>query len=147
MQLIWGLQSWTVTPGTIVNLVEPKVCGCNFSQLDTYILIGVLLGEIKERDGMAMIGSIPIELFNLIEINKQITNVEQSDVNLSMLALPCSRILLVQDGVYCLPCGGWDLGFLSPPFFPPLVNYKEDCTVRIEPPTTPFGNGYFSTIT
>ena len=46
------------------------MCECNFSQLDTYILIGVWLGEIKEQDGMAMLGSIPIDLFNLIKINK-----------------------------------------------------------------------------
>jgi hypothetical protein len=40
------------------------------------------------------------------------TNVGQSDVNLSPLALPCSKNLLVQDGVQCLPCGEWALGFL-----------------------------------
>ena len=33
-------------------------------------------------------------------------------MNLSPLALPCSRIFLMQGGVYCLPCGGWALGFL-----------------------------------
>ena len=35
------------------------------------------------------------------------TNVRQSDVNLSLLALPCSRIFLMQGGVYYLPWGGW----------------------------------------
>jgi hypothetical protein len=40
---------------------------------------------------------------------KRKTNVGQSDVNLSMLALPSSRIPLMQGGVYCLPCGGWVL--------------------------------------
>ena len=34
------------------------------------------------------------------------TNVGQSDVNLSLLALPSSRIPLVQGENYCLPCGG-----------------------------------------
>ena len=33
----------------------------------------------------------------------------QSGVNLSMLALPCSRIPLVKGGVYYVPCGGWAL--------------------------------------
>ena len=37
----------------------------------------------------------------------KITNVGQSDVNLSPLTLPCSRILLVQGEVRCLPCGEW----------------------------------------
>ena len=51
--------------------------------------------------------------FQVDEINnKQITNVRQSDVNLSPLVLLCSRIFLMQGGVYCLPCGGWALGFL-----------------------------------
>jgi hypothetical protein len=40
-----------------------------------------------------------------------IYNVEQSDMNLSMLALLCSRIPLVQGGVYCLPYGEWALHF------------------------------------
>ena len=43
---------------------------------------------------------------------KRKTNVGQSDVNLSPLVLPCSKISiisLVQGGVYCLPCGGWAL--------------------------------------
>ena len=44
---------------------------------------------------------------------KRKTNVEQSDVYLSLLVLPCSRILLVQGGVYCLPCGGWALVQMS----------------------------------
>jgi hypothetical protein len=35
-------------------------------------------------------------------MNKEITNVGQSDVNLGMLVLPCSRIFLVQGGFYCL---------------------------------------------
>ena len=35
------------------------------------------------------------------------TNVGHSDVNLSPLVLPCSRITLVQGGVYCLHCGEW----------------------------------------
>ena len=39
-----GLCTWndidTTTPSTIVNLVGPKVCGCNFSQLDTYKVEG-----------------------------------------------------------------------------------------------------------
>ena len=43
-------------------------------------------------------------------INEQITNVRQSNVN--SLVLPCSRILLVQGEVYCLPCSGWALGFV-----------------------------------
>jgi hypothetical protein len=38
-------------------------------------------------------------------------NVNQFDVNLSMLALPYSRIPLMHGGVYCLPYGGWALGF------------------------------------
>ena len=33
----------------------------------------------------------------------------QSDVNLSPLILLCSRIPLVDGGVYCPPCGGWVL--------------------------------------
>ena len=37
------------------------------------------------------------------------TNVGQSDVNLSMLALPYSIIPLMYDDFYCLPCGGWAL--------------------------------------
>ena len=37
------------------------------------------------------------------------TNVGQSYVNLSLLALPCSRIPLVHDGVYCLSWCGWAL--------------------------------------
>ena len=45
-------------------------------------------------------------------IYKWITNVGQSDVNLSLLALLCFRILLMQGGVYYLPCRGWALGFL-----------------------------------
>ena len=35
-----------------------------------------------------------------------ITNVGQFHVNLSPLALPCSIVLSMQGGVYCLPCGG-----------------------------------------
>ena len=42
--------------------------------------------------------------------NDNNNNVGQSDMNLSPLALPCSRISLVQGGVYCLACGGWALG-------------------------------------
>ena len=40
-----------------------------------------------------------------------IYNVRQSDVNLSMLALPRLRIPLMHGGVYYLPCGGWAFGF------------------------------------
>jgi hypothetical protein len=36
----------------------------------------------------------------------------QFNVNLSSLALPCSRILLTHGGVYCMPCSKWALGFL-----------------------------------
>ena len=53
-----------------------------------------------------------------------INNVGQFDVNLSPLARPCSRILLVQGGVYCLPCSGWALGFL--PTFCFYVKQRED---------------------
>ena len=41
-----------------------------------------------------------------------LTNVGQSDINLSPLALPCSRNLLVHGGVYCLPYDGWIFAFL-----------------------------------
>ena len=34
-------------------------------------------------------------------------------MNLSPLALSCSRILLVQGGVYCLPCNGGLLAYLA----------------------------------
>jgi hypothetical protein len=37
-------------------------------------------------------------------------------VTLSVLVLPCARILLVQGGVYCLPCG-WALGVLPTRYF------------------------------
>jgi hypothetical protein len=47
----------------------------------------------------------------------------QSDVNLSPLALPCTRILSVQGGAYCLPCGGWVLGFLTTYIIPISVCY------------------------
>ena len=47
-----------------------------------------------------------------IRINKKTTNIMQSNVNMSPLALPCWRTLLVQGGVYCMPCGGWALAFL-----------------------------------
>ena len=40
------------------------------------------------------------------------TNIGRSDVNLSMLVLSCSRILLVQRGVYYVPWGEWALGYL-----------------------------------
>jgi hypothetical protein len=45
-------------------------------------------------------------------LNFKFQNVRQSDMNLSPLALLCSRILLVRDGVYCLPYNGWTLGDL-----------------------------------
>ena len=50
--------------------------------------------------------------------NNNNNNVGQSSVNLSMLAQPYARILLVQGGVYSLPCDGWLLVFL---FFPALI--------------------------
>ena len=62
-------------------------------------------------------------------------------MNLSPLALTCSRILLVPGGVHYLPCG---CGLLDQ-FF--SFKWREDFTTGIEPPTTPFGNGYLSTIT
>ena len=40
---------------------------------------------------------------------------------MSIFVLSCSRILLVQGEVYCLPCGGWTFGYLPtylPSFFP-----------------------------
>jgi hypothetical protein len=40
---------------------------------------------------------------------KRKTDIGQSNMNLSPLALPSSRISLVQGGVNCLPCGGWAL--------------------------------------
>ena len=59
----------------------------------------------------------PIRLHNVIfmlsfHIHTYIHSVRQSDVNLSRLALPCSRILLVQGGIYCLPCNGWACSWL-----------------------------------
>ena len=53
----------------------------------------------------------------LIKFDQHVTNnniiskIGQSDVNLTPLALPCSRIPLVQGGVYCIPCDGWAFGF------------------------------------
>ena len=52
--------------------------------------------------------------------NKQITNVGQSEVDLSLLVLPCSRILLVQGGIYYMPLwwvGSWLPTYLAS-FFP-----------------------------
>ena len=49
---------------------------------------------------------------------KQIIIVKKSDNNLSLLALPCPRILLVQGGVYCLPCGGWVAHGFLPTYLP-----------------------------
>lgn len=37
---------------------------------------------------------------------KRETNAGQSNLKLSMLAMPCSRVPLMQGGVYCMPCGG-----------------------------------------
>ena len=54
----------------------------------------------------------PTSLLFIYQINKQLTNIEQYDMNLSLLALPCPRIPLEKDGVYCLPCRGWALDFL-----------------------------------
>ena len=44
-----------------------------------------------------------------IHKGKEKTNIRQFNVNLSLLALPCSRIPLMQGGVHYLPCGGWTL--------------------------------------
>ena len=54
----------------------------------------------------------PTSLLFIYQINEQLTNIEQYDMNLSLLALPCPRIPLEKDGVYCLPCRGWALDFL-----------------------------------
>ena len=55
-----------------------------------------------------------------------------------MLAIPCSRILLVQGGVYCLPCGGHALGFL-PTYLTSFPRRQVLSIVGIELPTTSFG--------
>ena len=61
----------------------------------------------KERKSKSW-GSMPTlwgKLPKCTCLNNEITSVRQSNVNLSPLVLPCSRILL-WGGVYCLPCGG-----------------------------------------
>ena len=40
---------------------------------------------------------------------KKNINVGQSDMNLSQLAISCSRIPLMHGGVHYLPCSGWAL--------------------------------------
>jgi hypothetical protein len=65
-------------------------------------------------------------------------NVMQSNVNLSPLALPYSRIPLVQGGVYYLPCGGWVM--VSP------SSKEKSSHPRIEPPTPLFGFGYLAIV-
>ena len=70
-------------------------------------------------------------VFGSIYINEQITNVRQSNVNLSPLVLPCSRILLVQGEIYCLACSRWALGFI-PTQLVFSVKQRENFIVGIE---------------
>ena len=72
--------------------------------------------------------------------------VHKSNVNLSPLALSCSKIPLVQGGVYYLPCGGWALGFLLA-YLVGSRQVERNFIAGIELPTTPLGNGHLSTIT
>jgi hypothetical protein len=67
-----------------------------------------------------------IEYYNLcyewLQLSHRIiiTNVKQSNANSSPLALACSRILLVEGGVYCIPRSRQPLGFL--PTYLPIYN-------------------------
>jgi hypothetical protein len=53
--------------------------------------------------------SLRVFPLDTLERKKRKTNIGQSNVNLSPLALHCSRITLIQGGVDCLPYGGWAL--------------------------------------
>ena len=85
-----------ITTHVILRSLE---CKCVFNTTCVYIIH--TLWSFTHSTSLQITGQL------LIIMKK--TNVGQSDANLSPLALSCSRIHLMHDVIYCLPCNGWAL--------------------------------------
>ena len=116
--LVWGqinLQAWV--PSWVWKWVQSCWCSdCFFHLLVCFTkFIGfassMILGWIKCPKRCETLGIMYIKTQGGQGVVKNKINgkynIRQSNVNLSPLALPRSRVPLVHDGVYCIHCGRW----------------------------------------